>query len=390
MIRKRDQIFQETRAMLRAVPAMKPPISQIPAAKQQQITATFRARLSSLSQYVRPLRSISATANFPGLDLTAPFDMASETVTPAVNETGAAPAKDLTDADMDKLPDKFERRLANKFAPLYHISADETEHFATFVDQPTLAIASVGPTTPPIAHYRVVPLGYATSQTGAKFGVIQIDYLTVWSNDSGLEAGFGCVAALGLLGLALDGLGNHSFDEERSSVLVLAPAEGTPARPQLSTNPASYRAHLFYTAAHEGVVPFDHSVFIRPDAPLDSGIQLWLSHRKHSTYHFNPNKFPIFREEIIALVYATINDLYASGTIDDLTYAALVGAADNAFFDCVVERFREQGGTFATPLTNVGEPAQPINGCGWINDSRIAAKLTPPIFLKVLAPLQPL
>jgi hypothetical protein len=76
MIRKRDQIFQETRAMLRPVPATKPPISQIPAAKEQQITVTFRAKLGSLSQHVRALLAISATANFPGLDLTAPFDMA--------------------------------------------------------------------------------------------------------------------------------------------------------------------------------------------------------------------------------------------------------------------------------------------------------------------------
>ena len=68
---------------------------------------------------------------------------------------------------------------------------------------------------------------------------------------------------------------------------------------------------------------------------------------------------------------------FAAGEIDETTYAALLYAAATVFYECVVERFTEQPGVYAGTRTNVGELTKPINGCSWINDPRIRAKLTP-------------
>lgn len=40
--------------------------------------------------------------------------------------------------------------------------------------------------------------------------------------------------------------------------------------------------------------------------------------------------------------------------------------ADQAFFECAVERFQEQGGVYANTKINVGELKAPINNSGFI------------------------
>jgi len=114
--------------------------------------------------------------------------------------------------------------------------------------------------------------------------------------------------------------------------------------------------------------------------PAGQHVKLGLSRSKHSTYPFNPDKFPIFRQEIIDATFAAIDAAFFAGEIDDSTYAALLYAANTVFFECVVERFTDQGGVYAGTRTNVGELAKPINGCSWINDPRIREKLTPTLW----------
>lgn len=353
-----------------SLPASKTAYDNLTAAKRNLAFQAVRSRLASPQQLVNIKLSPQTST---GLTRVAVAD-----VLPNTNLTTAAVAletiaPDATDQDLDRLPDKFERRLANAFTPFYFVSAGDPDVFATFKDQTTLAIATLDQATPPVSHYRVTPLGIRNG-----IGYLQIDYLTVWNRDEGLSVSTLCTVLLPALGLSIDGLGSHDFDEERSAVLVGAPATGG----NYATDVASYKAYDFYLAAHEGVLPFDQSAYISPTSPVAAGnhVVLGLSRTKHSTYSFNPDKFPIFRQEIIAATFAAIDAAFAQGAIDDTTYAALLYAATTVFYECVVEHFTGQGGVYAGTRTNVGELTRPINGCSWINDPRIQQKLTPTLW----------
>ena len=362
-------IVKSPGAIRGARPESKAAYDSLTTAKRNAAFQKVRARLASPQQLVQ-IRFLPQTST--GLKRVANVDVLNDTLATSTDALAAVPL-DTTDQDLDRLPDKFERRLANAFTPNYFISVGEQSVFATFLDQPTLAIAALAQASPPISHYRVTPLGITNG-----FGYLQIDYLTVWNRDEGLNVSTLCQVLLPALGLAIDGLGSHTFDEERSAVLVGAPVVAG----SYATDAAAYKAYDYYLAAHEGVLPFDHSRYIQPTSPVSAGqhVKLGLSRGKHSTYPFNPDRFPIFRQEIIAATFIAFDAAYAAGEIDDATYAALLYAAATVFYECVVERFTEQPGVYAGTRTNVGELAKPINGCSWINDSRIRPKLTPTLW----------
>ncbi|HEX4960530.1 MAG TPA: hypothetical protein VF173_06805 [Thermoanaerobaculia bacterium] len=352
-----------------AKPESKTAYDNLTATKRDQAFQQVRTRLGSPQQLVK-VKITPQTST--GLTRLASADALSAPLALAPDALGTA-ALDAVDADLDRLADKFEKRLANAFTPFYFVSAGDPDVFATFQDQSTLAIATLAQATPPISHYRVTPLGIKNGM-----GYLQIDYLTVWNRDEGLSVSNLCKVLLPALGLSIDGLGAHDFDEERSAVLVGAPVSGG----TYSNDAATYKAFDYYLAAHEGVLIFDHSGYISPTSPVPAGSHaaLALSRSKHSTYPFNPDKFPIFRQEVIAATFAAIDAAFAQGAIDDTTYAALLYAANTVFFECVTERFTDQGGVYAGTRTNVGELTKPINGCSWINDARIRAKLTPTLW----------
>jgi hypothetical protein len=288
------------------------------------------------------------------------------------------------DLDHDGLPDNFESAVADEFTPLYHVSTGEKSGtgFANFGNYvPMTVIKAFGP-TPPISYYRVTPVGFAKDSTGKQFGFLEIDYLTLWTRDDGLQISTSCQVYSSIIGgligfdlsSALSGLGGHLLDDEHSAALVAAPTSGLG---KYSTDPATYAAYSYYTAAHEFTF-FDHSTYLTPSKPVppNNHLLLALSRSKHSTYDFNPDQYPLFPESIIAAAYFTIDDLYNNGFIDDYQYLLYLSIADTLFYSCVVEHFGDQGGLFAASRINVGEERYPINGCAFIQDpNHLAPKL---------------
>lgn len=212
------------------------------------------------------------------------------------NETGCgAFCQDpdpITDLDGDLLPDSFETSLADGFTPIYYISTGEKSGtgFATFVNSPPLTVLQAFGPTPPISHYRAKPLGFYYRNDGIKYGLIQLDYLTLWNRDDGLKGGDYCVAEPIL---DITSLGGHALDRERAAFLVAAPVAGS----TYSLNPQDYKLYEAWTAAHEGTY-FDHSMYFNVDSPqpFDNHIELGLSRSKHGTYPFNPDMYPLVPE----------------------------------------------------------------------------------------------
>jgi PKD repeat protein len=295
-----------------------------------------------------------------------------------------------TDADGDGLPDGFEDSLADAFTPVYHMSGGEQSGtgFARFADSPSLSIVQNLPLVPPTVHLRATPVGFATDVYGRQLGFLQIDYLTILNRDDGLSIGGDCRFFASILG-GLAGLGitdlfqllgpGHEFDQERSATLVAAPTVAG----QYSTDPASYQAYDYYTAAHEGTFT-DHSGYFSPSQPVPAyyHLNLALSKSKHSTYPFNPDYYPLVPGWMIGATYGAI-DAYYWGcwewgwNCNYYNYILYLYMADTVFFDCIVEHFQEQGGSFPGLQLNVGELGQPLNGSGFINDPRVRSKLTP-------------
>lgn len=277
----------------------------------------------------------------------------------------------ITDADIDLLPDSFESSLADGFTPFYYVSAGEQSGtgFATFANSlPLTVLQAFGP-TPPISHYRAKPLGFYYRNDGIKYGLIQLDYLTLWNRDDGLKGGDYCVAEPIL---DITSLGGHALDRERAALLVAAPAVGS----TYSVNPQDYNLYEAWTAAHESTF-FDHSMYFNLSTPVsfNNHIELGLSRSKHGTYVFNPDMYPMVPDYVIAATYAGITALYLNGTIEYYEYLAYMFIADQNFFECIVERFQDQGGVYASTRVNVGELTHPINNAGFILDTELANKL---------------
>jgi hypothetical protein len=294
-----------------------------------------------------------------------------------------------TDLDNDGLPDAFENQLGDAFTPFYHVSTGETDNFATFLNSvPETVNQRLGPH--PLSYFRVKPLGFVFDNTGRQYGAIQINYLTLWDHDSGLQIGGLCDTFLGIasgitgIGLAnlVTILSSHNLDDEHSAALLLAP---TPSPSTYDTTVTDYFGYSYYTAAHEGTF-FDESAYLNPNTPIPAGwhLNIWLSLAKHSSYTFNPDSFPLIPVWLMFAYYDTLDALYADGIIDDLEYFYLLYVGDTLFFACIIEHFGEQGGVYATPRINVGEPiaGDILNNAGFIMDTNHAyPKLTEKIWL---------
>jgi len=288
----------------------------------------------------------------------------------------------LSDLDGDGLDQEFESAVADAFTPYYHVSSGEQAGtgFATFYDWVPQTVAQVFGPVPPISYFRVKPVGFGTDSAGTPVGILRLDYLTLWNRDDGFDLFGVCGAAISLVEslVGIDFLtGGHPLDNERSAALIAAPV---PEPGVYNTDPGSYQIYSYYTAAHEGMFGGDNSTYysFNPPIPAYNHIELGLSRSKHATYTFNPDGHPVIWPDIMSLTYFTIDSLYYSGAIDDLTYLTFLYLADEAFFACLVEHFSEQGGTYAQTRIDVGEPGQPINGSGFIQDtaSGINQKLT--------------
>lgn len=308
-----------------------------------------------------------------GTTFTSGFNPSSE---PDANPDAAGSDCMVRDCDLDGLRNDLEEALADGFTPYYHVSAGEKPGtgFATFFDNPNYQIVNqvFGP-TPPISNYRVMPLGFVWGTDNVQYGLIQIDYLTLWNRDDGVEAGALCYAYAGILGLLVDELGNHDLDNERSAVLVAAPVIAPNTYSRTATD---YKAYAFFTAAHEDTF-FDKSRLFYVDTPVpyNGHILLGLAQQKHATYTFNPNYLPLFPNYVIYATYASIVSAYEFGIIDHWTYQAYLYAADTVFYLCFVERFSDQGGTYAGTRTNVGELSHPVNWSSYILSPGLRQKL---------------
>jgi len=370
----------------------------IPAPERERVEGALRAALAPAVQRARARASAGPTpvpgwngriAVRPGGALTGAARPAFEQATPRSDRASLAFAGNDGDDDGDGLPESFENQLADLFTPLYFISADEHSGtgFARFGDFVPQTPVEVLPPVPPISHFRVKPLGFTSDASGQQYGVIQVDYLTLWNRDDGLRVGGDCraLAAIvgGVLGLdmsfLLDRLKSHRLDNERSAVLLAAPSAGF----VYNSDPAAYSLHSFYTAAHEGEPLFDHSAFGFPAEPVPAGNHLLLaaSQSKHATYSFDPGHFPLFPAILIVDAFATLDLLYFSGQISFETYLYLNAVFSTVFYSCIVEHFDNQGGAYAVTRINVGEPGRPLNGSGFIEDAELHEKLTVPLWI---------
>ena len=277
-----------------------------------------------------------------------------------------------TDADRDGLIDSFENSLADGFTPFYFVSGGENvgTGFARFNDSVPQTVSQVFGSTPPISHFRVKPLGFFyRGNNGVQYGVIQINYHTLWNKDDGLVGSPYCIYDP-ILDLA--SLGNHEKDNEYSALLVAAPLVNS----TYDSNLQNYNLYEVYTAAHEDTF-FDQSRYynLQTPYPFDSHIQLALSRSKHGTYVFNPDYFPLTPTYVINSVYWEIDYKYYNGIISYTTYLIYLFLADQTFFACGVERFQNQGGVFANTRINVGELNQPINSSSFIKDIQLSNQL---------------
>lgn len=276
------------------------------------------------------------------------------------------------DADIDGLPDSFENNLANGFTPFYYVSGGENAGtgFARFNNSVPQTVSQVFGSTPPISHFRVKPLGFFNRNDGIQYGLIQIDYLTLWNKDDGLAGGSG-LCILNPLVVPLE-LTSHNLDNERSALLVAAPLSNS----TYNLNLQNYKLYEVCTAAHEGTF-FDQSRYynLTTPYPIDSHIKLALSRSKHGTYAFNPNLVRLFPQYVIYGTYSDINFLYSNGIINYYEYLAYLFVADQTFLYCIVERFQDQGGVFANTRINIGELNQPLNGSNFIKDTELTNKL---------------
>ena len=242
--------------------------------------------------------------------------------------------------------------------------------FAAFNNSVPQTVNQVFGATPPISNFRINPLRQQYGSDGILYGLIQIDYLTLWNRDDGLVSGSLCVANPFINPLELT---SHQLDNERSAFLVAAPL----LNGSYNLNLSAYKAYAVYTAAHENTF-FDQSRFynLSTPIPINGHVNLGLSRSKHGTYAFNPDYFPITPLWVISSTYFTLNVLYATGQISLVRYLILLFIADQTFFACIIERFQDQGGITANTRTNVGELKSPLNNSGFINDPAIRNKFS--------------
>lgn len=284
---------------------------------------------------------------------------------------GCSPPIITGDSDSDGLLDTFENSLADGFTPFYFVSGGENAGtgFARFNDSVPQTVSQIFGSTPPISHFRVKPLGTFSRNGGIQYGVIQINYHTLWNKDDGTVGSPYCIIQPVI---DLTSLGSHSLDNEYSAVLVAAPIVNS----TYDSNLQNYKLYEVYTAAHEGTF-FDQSRYYKLQSPysFNSHIKLALSRSKHATYAFNPDYFPITPRYVIVSAYYNLQAAFNSGAISYPRYLAILAIYDSTFFGCAIERFQEQPGVFANTRINIGELNQPINGSKFIQDTELSNQL---------------
>jgi len=323
-----------------------------------------------------------------------------------VNSLCSVPA---FDGDQDGLPDNFENSLANAFTPEYHVSYYETDNYSTMQGSvPQTLKKQFGQT--PVSHFRVTPVTITTNpHTGQLESFLRIDYLTLWDHDSGLVGG-----ACGLAGASfLEGLQSHPLDDERSALLVSAPASDYYT---YNTDPNAYHSLSVYTAAHENTAGDQSMYHDYPTEPMPAGyhVPLWQSLQKHSTYTFDPDFHPILSFELQLIIITIIEFIFGTfcqqgwwdgdpfwddfvlelPNCEDIYYFVLYEAY-TIIYTCAVERFYSLGTqgmvSLASIRINVGEPAHPINGSSFIQDNDANAfhlrdKLLTPLQFEIQIP----
>lgn len=276
------------------------------------------------------------------------------------------------DADSDGLTDNFENSLADGFTPFYFVSGGENAGtgFARFNNSVPQTVSQVFGSTPPISHFRVKPLGtFTKASDGIQYGLIQINYHTLWNKDDGTVGSPYCIFQPVI---DLTSLGSHNLDNEYSVVLVAAPIVNS----TYDSNLQNYKIYEVYTAAHEGTF-FDQSRYYKLQTPYPFGshIKLALSRSKHATYTFDPDYFPLTPRYIIISAYYNLDAAFNNGAIDYYRYLAILAIYDSTFFGCAIDRFQDQGGVFANTRINVGELNLPINGSNFIQDTELSNQL---------------
>ena len=230
----------------------------------------------------------------------------------------------------------------------------------------------------------VSPLGLTTDPSGNQLFAVRVDFLSLWNADGGLiGGGAACFYSYFGLDTVINQISGHALDAERSVMLLAAPAVNGSYNP----NASAYSLYSLYTAAHEGTF-FDQSTTNYVNSPVPAGNHVWLAQSlsKHSTYGFNPDGLPITPAWFIVATNDAILSAYSAGLIDDLTFFAILAAADDTFFGCLVERFSDQGPTSSSyPVFNVGKVNHPLPGFSFIQDNssqalQLASKLTTPVF----------
>jgi hypothetical protein len=316
------------------------------------------------------------------------------------------------DGDNDGLPDNFENVVADNFTPFYHVSQGETDNYSTFLDSiPQTVKARFGQT--PVSHFRVVPLSGNSGPirfnnvSGRWESFLRIDYWTMWDHDSGL-VGDSCDLAPGEQ--LLEGLRSHDIDNERSALLVSAPAVWNGSGFSINLDPNAYSSLSLYTAAHENT-PTAHNQYINyPENPRPAGNrwELWQSLSKHGTYSFNPDGVVLLQQWQIEIIFDIVYQLFEGVSCDnelDSFWIEMFGdpafgwSCDTWFwisvavvyyvnilvFVCATESFHEQGSQLANIRINLGEPANPINGSSFIQED---TDHTGHLFSKLVQPLQ--
>ena len=297
-----------------------------------------------------------------------------------VKASAPAVAQGGFDDDFDGLPDNFESALADAFTPIYHVSAHESNNYATFHDYvPQNPLQLFGPN--PVSHFRVQPLGLTYTNSNQLVSVIRIDYLTLWDRDGGIVTDGLCSIFPGLRVFGLP----HPIDNERSAALVAAPVSSF----SYNLDPWAYSAYDYYTAAHEGR-DNDKSAYHMPFQPVPAGWHLHLaqSWSKHATYTFNPDYLSLIPDYVLFSILVAADWACYRAAFDSWTdwrnylCLAVVYYAYGAIFECGVERFIDQGGRFADLRINVGEPNNPINSSGFIRDNghELYSKLVYPVW----------
>lgn len=322
------------------------------------------------------------------------------------------------DGDQDGLPDNFENAVGDNFTPYYHVSQYETDNYSTFENfVPQTVKDRFGQN--PVSHFRVVPLNGGNGPvrwnyiSGRWESFLRIEYFTLWDHDSGLV---GDVCGLAPGEDVLQGVNAHELDNERSALLVSAPAVWNGSGYAINLDPSAYSSLSIYTAAHEFTATSHSQYQDFPQSPRAAGnrFELWQSLYKHSTYTFNPDFLPLLQGWTIAAILIVVETWLltrtCNGYVDDF-FIELFG--DDAygwsctewwtvfislsyylvvlFFTCAVERFFEQGAALANIRINIGEPrvtgasGNPINGSEFIqDDSEHALRL----YNKLIQPLQ--